>query len=94
MLGVAVDIDEGGANTVRIEGASCSYVLSVVARAGLEVSVYANSRADLSELKEALATALAQKRPIVLLRAEASTGGVNRWQALEPDVFVPRLPSG
>jgi hypothetical protein len=90
---VAVDIDEGGADSVKIQGASCVYVLSVVVHGGLEVSVFDNSTTDLTELKEALKTALNDRCQVVLLRADTPPGGVKRWQSLEPEIFVPRLPN-
>lgn len=88
---MAIDIDEGGAKTVPIEGARCTYVLSVVAPDGLEVSVFDNSPTDLGELKEALAAAVAEKRPTVLLREDLAPGGSRHWLALEPELFAARL---
>jgi len=88
---VAVDIDEGDAANVPIEGAACFYVVMVAAGPELEASVFQNTHEDLSELRGELENALVAKRTIILLRASTPRGTVERWEALEPTVFVGRL---
>lgn len=88
---MAVDIDEGDAATVKIEGATCFYVLTVAAGQELEASIFHSTKEDLVELKAELKNALSAKRTIILLRANTSMGVVNRWEALEPGIFAGRL---
>ena len=90
---MAVDVEELETPTVRIEGSSCLYVLSVVGREGLEVSVFENTNPDLRELKDAIEHALLETDQVVLLRAEAGAGAVKGWGVLEPKVFASRIPA-
>ncbi|MGP8016126.1 MAG: hypothetical protein ACLQL8_05330 [Thermoplasmata archaeon] len=85
---MAVDIEEGDAVTVKSEGVTRFYVLTVAAGHELEASVFQHTKEDLVELKNALSV----KRTIILLRANASLGVVKRWETLEPGVFAGRLP--
>lgn len=89
---MAVDIDEGDAATVPIEGAVCFYVVAVATGEELEASVFQNTIEDRVELKGELDQALSAKRVIILLRASMRMGAVERWEALEPRVFARRLP--
>jgi hypothetical protein len=91
VVDVAVDIAEGDAATVKIEGATCFYVLTTVAGQELEASVFQNSKEDLAELKAELRGALGEKRVIILLRAGTHMGAVNGWQSLDPAIFAGRL---
>ncbi|MGD0718756.1 MAG: hypothetical protein ABSA15_04165 [Thermoplasmata archaeon] len=87
-----VDIDEGDAATANIEGAACYYVLTVAVGRELEMSIYVNDKADLCELRVALEEALREKQATILVRADTPMGAVEGWQALDPGVFVKRLP--
>ncbi len=87
-----IDIDEGNAATVQIEGATCFYVLTVVVDQELEMSIFASDRAELGELKVDLEEALSAKRATILLRADTQMGVVKGWQTLDPGVFAKRLP--
>ncbi|MGA7476125.1 MAG: hypothetical protein WBW47_02770 [Thermoplasmata archaeon] len=89
---MAVDIEEGDAVTVKSEGVTRFYVLTVAAGHELEASVFQHTKEDLVELKAELKNALSVKRTIILLRANASLGVVKRWETLEPGVFAGRLP--
>lgn len=89
---MAVDIVEGGEETVRVDGPNCFYMLSVVSGDGLEVSVFDTTPADLGELRDALHGALADKYQVVLLRTDASPGVRDRWHTLDPKRFAERLP--
>ena len=88
---MAVDIDEGDAATVPIEGATCLYVLMESTGREMEVSIFHNAKEDLVELKTALRAALGQRRIIILLRADSRGGPLHGWQSLDPGVFVTRL---
>jgi hypothetical protein len=88
---VAVDIDEGDAATVQIEGSTCLYVLTVAEGQELEASVFQNTPEDLAELKVELDTAVKARRTIILLRAGTYMGAVKRWESLEPEIFARRL---
>ncbi|MGP8158752.1 MAG: hypothetical protein ACLPWO_03990 [Thermoplasmata archaeon] len=90
---MAVDIEEGDAAKVPIEGAACFYVVMVTAGRELEASVFQNTHEDLSELRGELENALVAKRTIILLRASTPRGAVERWETLEPAVFAGRLRS-
>lgn len=89
---MAVDIEEGGEDTLTVEGTRGFYVLSVVGSDGLEVSVFDSSKTDLIDLRQALETVLTEKSQAVLLRTEPSANGTMRWRSLEPKPFAPRLP--
>ncbi len=90
---MAVDIEEGDAAKVPIEGAACFYVVMVAAGRELEASVFQNTHEDLSELRGELENALVARRTIILLRASTPRGAVERWETLEPAVFAGRLRS-
>lgn len=90
---MAVDIEEGDAAKVPIEGAACFYVVMVAAGPELEASVFQNTGDELAELRGELENAMASKRTIILLRASTPRGVVERWESLEPAVFAGRLRS-
>jgi hypothetical protein len=89
---LAVDIEDGDAGKVQIDGAACCYVLTVVVDKELEMSVYTNDKPDLVELRAALEEGLSARRALILLRAESATGTLKGWQALDAKPFVARLP--
>ena len=87
-----LDIEEGDAASVKIDGAACFYVLNEATGRELEVSIYRNTREDLADLRTALEGALRAKRIVILLRSTADAlGPASRWETLDPAVFAGRL---
>jgi hypothetical protein len=88
---VAIEVKKGDAETVKVEGATCFYVLSYSTARGPTVALIGNGPEDRRELRSLLEAALAAGASPVLLRAGTFMGKVQGWQSLDPSAFVGSL---